>query len=78
MGHIRHTWQTCRAAHNQQLPMLTSMLCDELASMLQEVSHTKRPPLQKATTSKSGSTTQICTMLCLVTQDHLWGVCMWG
>ena len=37
MAHVRHAWQACRAPQKQQLPMLTSMLCDELASMAQKV-----------------------------------------
>ena len=37
MAHVRHAWQACRAAQKQQAPMLTSMLCDELASMVRKV-----------------------------------------
>ena len=37
MAHVRHAWEACQAAQKQQLPMLTSMLCDELASMSEKV-----------------------------------------
>lgn len=37
MAHVRHAWEACQAAQKQHLPMLTSMLCDELASMSEKV-----------------------------------------
>ena len=37
MTHVRHAWQACQASQKHQLPMLTTMLCDELASMAQKV-----------------------------------------
>ena len=47
MAYVRNAWEACRAAQKQQLPMLTSMLCDELASMLEKVTlHTNHYDVQ--------------------------------